>query len=57
MKRNNAITSGEHIIKRLNGLAMSVRWLISWLLLRLPLGPLSRAEEERIERETNWGRW
>ena len=33
------------------------RGLISWLLIKLPLGKLSRAEEERLDRLTNWGRW
>jgi|GEM_PF-4781616 len=33
------------------------RGVISWFILRLPLGKLRKAEEERIERATNWGRW
>lgn len=41
----------------LEDLYMAFRKIISWLVLRLPLGALRKAEEERIERATNWGRW
>lgn len=36
---------------------MVLRGIISWFLLRLPIGSLRKAEEERIDRLTNWGRW
>lgn len=41
----------------LTGIYMALRGSISWFLLRLPLGALRKAEEERIDRLTNWGRW
>ena len=41
----------------LAGIYMVLRGIISWFLLRLPIGSLRKAEEERIDRLTNWGRW
>lgn len=41
----------------LEGFYVTIRRIVSWLVLRLPSGSLRKAEEERIERATNWGRW
>lgn len=47
----------KFVPEELAGVYLFFRGIVSRLLLRLPLGALRRAEEERIDRLTNWGRW